>query len=67
MFLGRNLWKSGDGLLIDGVGPNGIASAIKTIARKSSKLQSGFLYHYAFAMLAGVVSLISYYLFVWGN
>jgi NADH-quinone oxidoreductase subunit L len=61
--LGRGLWKSGDGAVIDGVGPDGIAAATVRIARRASVLQSGYLYHYAFAMLIGVVVLITLYFF----
>ena len=62
-YLGRGLWKSGDGALIDGVGPDGIAAAVKLIARRAGALQTGYLYHYAFAMLSGVVILVTWYLF----
>ncbi|MDA0240568.1 MAG: NADH-quinone oxidoreductase subunit L [Proteobacteria bacterium] len=61
--LGRGLWKSGDGAIIDGVGPDGVAAATQNIARRISGLQSGYLYHYAFAMLLGVVALLTWYLF----
>ena len=61
--LGANLWRSGDGALIDGVGPDGIAAATRNLARRASRLQTGYLYHYAFAMLVGVAGLISWYLF----
>jgi len=61
--LGRGLWKGGDGSVIDGVGPDGVASAVKVISRRFSTMQSGYLYHYAFAMLIGVVLLITMYLF----
>ena len=61
--LGRGLWKVGDGTLIDGIGPDGIAATTLNIARRAAALQSGYLYHYAFAMLIGVVVLIAYYLF----
>ncbi|MEQ8195604.1 MAG: NADH-quinone oxidoreductase subunit L, partial [Rhodospirillales bacterium] len=61
--LGRGLWKTGDGAVIDGVGPDGVAAATRNIARRIAGLQSGFLYHYAFAMLIGVVALITYYIF----
>jgi NADH-quinone oxidoreductase subunit L len=64
VFIGRGLWKSGDGALIDGVGPDGIAAATLDLARRASRLQSGYVYHYAFAMLIGVVLLVSWYLFV---
>jgi len=60
--LGRGLWKSGDGAVIDGVGPDGIAAATLNLARRAGRLQSGYVYHYAFAMLIGVVVLITWYL-----
>jgi NADH-quinone oxidoreductase subunit L len=60
-YLGRNLWKTGDGTLIDGVGPDGIAAATIDLARRAGRLQSGYLYHYAFAMMIGVVGLITWY------
>ena len=58
---GRFLWKRGDGNVIDGVGPDGIAARVIDIARNASRLQSGFVYHYAFAMLIGVVLLLTWY------
>jgi NADH-quinone oxidoreductase subunit L len=60
--IGRALWKGGDGALIDGVGPDGIAAATLRLARRAGALQSGYVYHYAFAMMIGVVVLISWYL-----
>jgi len=60
--IGRGLWKGGDGALIDGVGPNGVAAATVDIARRAAKLQSGYVYHYAFAMLLGVCALITWYI-----
>ena len=60
--LGRGLWKTGDGAIIDGIGPDGIATTTQNIARRAGGLQSGYLYHYAFAMLIGVVVLITFYL-----
>ena len=66
-YLGRGLWKSGDGAVIDGVGPDGIAATTLRFARRASALQSGFVYHYAFAMLIGVVVVASWFLFrFWG-
>ncbi len=62
-YLGRGFWKTGDGTLIDGLGPDGIASTTRNLARRAGGLQSGYLYHYAFAMLIGVVVLITFYLF----
>ena len=61
--LGRSLWLGGDGALIDGVGPDGIAAAALELARRAGRLQSGYVYHYAFAMLVGVVVLVTLYLF----
>ena len=65
--LGRGFWKTGDGQLIDGVGPDGIAAGTLNIAKRVARLQSGYLYHYAFAMLTGVVLLITWYLFQSGG
>jgi NADH-quinone oxidoreductase subunit L len=56
------LWKTGDGKIIDGLGPDGIAAASRELAREASRLQTGYVYHYAFAMLIGVVGLVTWYL-----
>ena len=61
MWLGRVLWKGGDGYVIDGFGPNGIAARVMDITRSVVKLQTGYVYHYAFAMLIGVAAFITYY------
>jgi NADH-quinone oxidoreductase subunit L len=61
--LGRGLWKSGDGAVIDGVGPDGVAAATRDVAGLASRLQSGYVYHYAFAMLIGLVVLATWFLF----
>ena len=63
-YLGRNLWKNGDEAMIDGVGPDGIAALTQRLSKRVSALQSGYIYHYAFAMLIGVVVFVSGYLFV---
>ncbi len=60
--IGRGFWKGGDGAVIDGVGPDGLAAATVNLARRAGRLQSGYVYHYAFAMLIGVVALITWYL-----
>lgn len=62
LWLGYGMWKGGDGALIDGVGPDGVAAATRDIAKRISALQSGFLYHYAFAMLIGVAGFITWYI-----
>jgi NADH-quinone oxidoreductase subunit L len=55
--LGDLFWKVGDRRIIDGFGPNGFAASALAAARRLSKAQSGYLYHYAFVMLIGVVVL----------
>jgi NADH-quinone oxidoreductase subunit L len=62
MKLGYGLWKSGDGALIDQCGPDGVAAMARNIAARASRLQTGYLYHYAFAMMVGVVVLVSLYI-----
>jgi len=62
-WIGYGLWKGGDGAVIDGLGPDGIATVTRGLARRAGRLQSGYVYHYAFAMLIGVVLLVSWYLF----
>ncbi|HXV25510.1 MAG TPA: NADH-quinone oxidoreductase subunit L [Alphaproteobacteria bacterium] len=62
--LGRLLWLGGDAGVIDRFGPDGIAAASIRLARRASALQTGYVYHYAFAMLIGVVVLITWYLFL---
>ncbi len=54
------LWKVGDGKIIDGLGPNGIAARVVDITNKVVRMQTGYLYHYAFAMLIGVALLITW-------
>jgi NADH-quinone oxidoreductase subunit L len=61
-WLGRLFWKGGDGRIIDGLGPDGVSARVIDAAGRVVKLQTGYLYHYAFAMLLGVAALITYYL-----
>lgn len=61
--LARLLWQRGDVGIIDRFGPDGISSLAKRAADKASKLQSGYVYHYAFAMLMGVVALVAWRIF----
>ena len=60
--LGLGFWKKGDGAVIDGYGPDGIAAMTRRFAGRASWLQSGYVYHYAFAMLVGVVVLVTWYI-----
>ncbi len=63
MALGDGLWKGGDGAVIDGLGPDGVAAVTRDLARQASRLQTGYLYHYAFAMMIGLVAFVTWYLF----
>ena len=63
----RFLWKVGDGLIIDGLGPDGIAARVLDATRGAVRLQSGYVYHYAFAMLMGVAALVTWFLFSTGK
>tara|TARA_R110002049_G_scaffold15993_11_gene64597 strand:- start:4575 stop:6509 length:1935 start_codon:yes stop_codon:yes gene_type:complete len=65
--IGRFFWTFGDGKVIDGLGPNGIAGRVLVLARRASQLQSGYMYHYAFAMLLGVAAFVSYFFFAGGH
>ncbi|WP_027168991.1 NADH-quinone oxidoreductase subunit L [Mesorhizobium sp. WSM3224] len=58
--LGRFLWKTGDGTIIDGLGPDGISARVVDVTNRVVKLQTGYLYHYAFAMLIGVAALVTW-------
>ncbi|OBQ74819.1 NADH-quinone oxidoreductase subunit L [Mesorhizobium erdmanii] len=58
--LGHFLWKTGDGTIIDGLGPDGISARVVDVTNRVVKLQTGYLYHYAFAMLIGVAALVTW-------
>jgi NADH-quinone oxidoreductase subunit L len=56
---GTGLWKGGDVAVIDGVFVDGSARAVGWIAMLVRTLQSGFIYHYAFAMIIGILVLLT--------
>jgi len=58
MALGRILWMRGDGMMIDGLGPNGIAAVSWQSGGVLCRLQTGYLYHYAFAMVVGMAAMM---------
>jgi NADH-quinone oxidoreductase subunit L len=64
--LGDLFWKVGDKKVIDGLGPDGVAAVSSAIGKKVGKLQTGFVYHYAFVMLIGVVVLLGLAIGLWG-
>ena len=66
-WLGRALWKYGDGWLIDGFGPDGVSARVVDITRQVVRLQTGYLYHYAFTMLIGVAAAVTWFMFWSGH
>jgi NADH-quinone oxidoreductase subunit L len=66
-WIGYTLWKKGDGFIIDGLGPDGVSARVLDVARNAVKIQTGYLYHYAFAMLIGVAGLITWFMFGLGG
>lgn len=60
--LGSKLWQIGDVKLIDGAMVNGTANLIGKIAGKVRHLQSGLIYHYAFAMIIGVFLFLTFFI-----
>jgi NADH-quinone oxidoreductase subunit L len=65
-WIGRLLWKGGDGKIIDGLGPDGVANRVLWTTGRIVKLQTGYVYHYAFAMLIGVALIITWFMFYGG-
>jgi NADH-quinone oxidoreductase subunit L len=65
-WLGRFLWKKGDGFVIDGFGPDGVSARVVDVTNRVVRLQTGYVYHYAFAMLIGVAGLVTWYLLARG-
>jgi NADH-quinone oxidoreductase subunit L len=59
--LGTGLWAWGDKTIIDGIMVNGTARLIGWFAGRARRLQTGFIYHYAFGMIFGVVALLSFF------
>ena len=58
--IGSFFWKKGDIGLIDKFGPDGISKLVKIISNKTGRLQTGFIYDYAFVMLLGLSILLTY-------
>jgi NADH-quinone oxidoreductase subunit L len=61
------LWKVWDTKIIDGLGPNGFAFISDQLGKRASRLQTGYLYHYAFTMLIGLVLIMGGALYVMGR
>ena len=58
--IGSFFWKRGDIGIIDKFGPDGISKLIKIISNKTGRLQTGFIYDYAFVMLLGLSILLTF-------
>ncbi len=58
--IGSFFWKKGDIGIIDRFGPDGISKLVKIISNKAGRLQTGFIYDYAFVMLLGLSILLTY-------
>ncbi|MEQ6342231.1 MAG: NADH-quinone oxidoreductase subunit L [Gammaproteobacteria bacterium] len=61
--VGRLFWRFGDIKLIDGVMVNGTANGIGWISGVIRRAQSGYMYHYAFAMIIGLVVLLTFFVY----
>ncbi|MTD93425.1 NADH-quinone oxidoreductase subunit L [Hyphomicrobium sp. xq] len=64
-WLGNFLWKVGDIKIINGL-IDGTAAAVYGVTQRTVRIQTGYIYHYAFAMLIGVALLVSYVMFMGG-
>lgn len=62
--LGRGLWQTGDLGIIDGLLINGSARVVGWVSAISRHLQSGFIYHYAFAMIIGIMALVTFFVLI---
>jgi NADH-quinone oxidoreductase subunit L len=60
--IGKLFWKGGDVRMIDGVAVNGTARVIGVISAAVRHVQSGLIYHYAFAMIIGLFLLMTFFL-----
>lgn len=66
-WVARLFWKGGDGYVIDGFGPDGVASNVLRVTRRMVALQTGYVYHYAFVMLLGVAGFVSWLMLASGQ
>jgi len=63
--LGTLFWRVGDAGIIDGIIINGTARTIGRFATVVRRVQSGYLYHYAFAMIIGLLLLLTWFVMRW--
>jgi len=62
--LGHGLWQKGDRGVIDGFIVNGSARLVARLAQASRAVQTGYIYHYAFAMIIGILALVSFFVLI---
>jgi NADH-quinone oxidoreductase subunit L len=65
--VGRLLWKIGDSVIIDGLIVNGSAKLVGWVAGIVRGIQTGYLYHYAFSMIIGLLLLLGWFVFLSGG
>jgi NADH-quinone oxidoreductase subunit L len=63
VYLGTGLWAAGERMLIDGLFVNGSAIVVGYCSRLVRRVQTGYLYHYAFAMIMGILLMMTWFLF----
>ncbi len=61
--IGNALWSVGERLMIDGFIVNGTAKAVGWFSGLARQMQTGYLYHYAFSMVAGILLMLTWFLF----
>ncbi len=61
--VGKALWTTGDDAIIDGYGPNGVAALAVRLSQRASALETGYVYHYAFAMVIGLAGFVTWFWF----
>ncbi len=66
-WLGRFFWKKGDEATIDGFGPDGVSALVANVAARVRKLQTGYVYHYAFAMIIGLALVVTWFMLQGGS
>ncbi|MBT8062097.1 MAG: NADH-quinone oxidoreductase subunit L, partial [Gammaproteobacteria bacterium] len=62
-FTGRLFWRAGDGALIDALLVNGSARTVGWLSGVVRRVQSGYLYHYAFAMIIGLALIVGWFIY----
>jgi NADH-quinone oxidoreductase subunit L len=65
--VGKLLWKIGDSVIIDGLIVNGSARVVGWVAGMVRHVQTGYLYHYAFSMIIGLLLLLAWFVFLSGG